>query len=107
EAGNIVGWNKTAERIFKFNNEEIIGQPLTKIIPQRLREDHRKGFQRYNTTQEAHIIGRIVELSAIRKSGEEFPVELSLSAWTTGGHRFFTAIIRDISEKKKNWEVEK
>ncbi len=105
--GTIIAWNKSAERIFRFKREEIIGKALINIIPPHLREEHHKGFNRYAATGEAHIIGKTVEIVGMRKGGEQFPVELSLSTWSVGDRKFFTAIIRDISDKKKVSEIEK
>jgi PAS domain S-box-containing protein len=98
--GKIIFWNKAAETIFGYPADEVLGESLTLIIPERFREKHRKGMDRVVTTGKTKILGKTVELMALRKDGHEFPVELSLSRWRTGEGVFFTGIIRDITERK-------
>lgn len=98
--GNIISWNHGAEKIFGYNEQQILGQPLTTIIPHRFREAHLRGLQRVNETGESRVIGKTVELAGVRKSGAEFPLELSLASWKLRGHTFYSGIIRDISERK-------
>jgi PAS domain S-box-containing protein len=100
--GRIIAWNKAAETIFGYGREEIIGQPLITLMPQRYQQAHQDGFRRFHETGEAHVIGKIVQLAALKKSGEEFPIELSVSAWKAEGKRFFTAILRDITKHKES-----
>ena len=71
------------------------------IIPEKYRKAHQEGVRRYLETGEKHLIGRRVELEALRENGTEFPVELSLSSWESQGRTLFGAIIRDISERKQ------
>lgn len=93
--------NDSSTRLFGWRAEELIGQPLTVLLPERLREAHRAAFERFVETREATIIGRPMELFGVRKDGEEFPIELSL-AWWEGSHGLhFAGIIRDITERKK------
>ena len=99
--GLIVSWNRGADHLFGYSADEMVGKPLIAIIPERLRETHEQGFRRYLETGEARVIGKTVELTGSRKGGEEFPLEISLSSWKTGQAIFFTAIIRDITERKK------
>ncbi len=80
-----------------------MGKPLTLLMPERLHEAHRRGFERFLSTGEAHVIGKAVELTGRRKDGTEFPVELSLASWRTAEGIFFTGILRDITER---WEAE-
>jgi PAS domain S-box-containing protein len=98
--GVIVYFNKSAERIFNFTENEVIGQPLTLLMPERFREAHREGIQRYLATGEAHVVGRTVELTGRRKDGSEFPLELSLADWRVGPDLFYTGIVRDISRRR-------
>jgi PAS domain S-box-containing protein/diguanylate cyclase (GGDEF)-like protein len=98
--GVVTSWNEGAQRMFGWSEAEIVGQPLTVLMPERLRAAHLAGLERYLATARRTVIGRTVELAAERRDGSEFPVELSLSTWTTGEGRFFTGIIRDISERK-------
>lgn len=100
DAGRIVTWNGGAAQMFG-HGREIIGQPITTIIPESLRDAHTAGFARFLETKEKHIIGRRVELEGLRKDGTVFPIELSLSTWVTQRGRGFGAIIRDITERRR------
>ncbi len=103
--GEIVSWNKAASRILGYTEEEAIGQRLELVIPERFQQAHREGMARFTATGEAHVIGRTVELAARAKSGEEVPIELSLSTWTVRDERYYTGIIRDIGERKRAEEA--
>jgi adenylate cyclase len=99
EGGLIRGWNPAAERIFGYSAAEVVGEPLTVIIPERYREAHSAGIRRVSTTGETRVVGRTVELFGLRRDGTEFPIELSLSTWRRNGRPYFGGIIRDISER--------
>lgn len=98
--GKIIFWNEAATRMFGYNAEAAIGQSLTRLMPERYRSSHSQGFARYLQTGTAHLIGSTVEVHGLTRDGREFPIELSLSAWTGGEGPCFTAIIRDISARK-------
>ncbi|MHB0927146.1 MAG: PAS domain-containing protein [Gallionellaceae bacterium] len=100
-AGNIVGWNAAAERLFGYTEAEIIGQPLTLLMPERFRNLHSAGLARVVAGGAPHVIGKTVELAGLRKDGSEFPLEFSLAQWQAADGQFFTAIIRDITERKR------
>jgi diguanylate cyclase (GGDEF)-like protein/PAS domain S-box-containing protein len=99
--GNIVFWNASAERIFGYTEDEIIGNPLTILLPERYREDHLKGIERLRSTGESKYFGRITEMCGLRKDGSEFPLELSVAMWKVNEETFFSAIIRDITKRKQ------
>jgi PAS domain S-box-containing protein len=99
--GKILYFNPAAERIFSYSSTEIIGQPLTLLMPERFHDPHRQGLLRFLETGEARIIGKTVELAARRKNGSEFPIQLALSSWKTREGAFFTAILSDITERKR------
>jgi len=99
-SGNIRAWNSAATALFQYTEEEVIGRPIEIIIPERFRDAHRKGIKRVSSGGPSHVIGKTVELAAITKNGFEFPVELSLATWFLDDARYFTGIIRDISERK-------
>jgi PAS domain S-box-containing protein len=99
--GDIRSWNSAATALFGFTEEEVIGQPIELIIPERFRESHREGVRRVSSGGPTHVIGKTVELAAVRKDGTEFPVELSLATWFLDDKRYYTGIIRDISERKQ------
>ena len=78
-----------------------MGKHLAKvIIPPSLRQKHRKGFARYLPTSEARILGKRVEMTAVRVDGSEFPVELAVSRIPLDGPPSFTGYLRDITERK-------
>jgi diguanylate cyclase (GGDEF)-like protein/PAS domain S-box-containing protein len=101
----IVRWfNRGAERIFGYRAEEIIGQPVTLLMPERYRELCVAGLHRYLRTGEAHVVGGTTELVGLRKDGSEFPIEMSLGETYEDGERLFTGVIRDVTQRK---EIEK
>ncbi len=102
QEGRVVEFNPAAERTFGYQAAEILGRPLDEmIIPPAQREAHRRGLAHYLATGEGPLIGRRVELSALRADGSEFPVELSIVPAATGGRLLFTGFIRDITERKR------
>lgn len=95
-------WNKKAEEIFGFSAQEAIGMPLHKmIIPEKYRIEAEKGLDLFTRTGGGPIVGKRVELSALRKDGTELPVELSVSAMKTGNEWHSIGIIRDITARKE------
>ncbi|MES0372180.1 MAG: PAS domain S-box protein [Mariprofundaceae bacterium] len=98
---NILSWNRQAELIFGWSKKEAVGQVLMGlIIPERYRERHEVSMERFATTGDnGNIIGNRVEISALRSSGEEFPVELCVTHHKVGEQQYFTAFIRDITER--------
>jgi phosphoserine phosphatase RsbU/P len=99
--GHVISWNEGARRIFGFDEAEMIGNPLVDLIPERYREAHEAGLARLRDHGGARIVGNTVDLHGLRKSGEEFPLELSLGTWTAGEGVFVSAIIRDITERQQ------
>jgi len=100
--GLILSWNKAAATIFGHSQEDVIGQSLTLIIPDEFKAAHEAGIERVSGGGDHHVMGRTVELSGLHKDGHLIPVELSLSTWLIGEDRFFSGIIRDITERKQN-----
>ena len=99
--GNVEGWNHAAEIVFGYTAAEIIGQPLTRLMPYRYRERHLLGMNRIQSGGEPHVIGKTVELEGLRKDQSEFPLELSLARWETSEGWFVSGIIRDITERRR------
>src|SRR5215218_5466259 len=98
----IVRWfNRGAERIFGYRAEEVIGQPVTVIMPDRYREHCVAGLHRYLQTGEARVVGGTTELVGLRKDSSEFPIEMSLGETYEDGERLFTGVIRDVTERKR------
>ena len=98
-AGNVTSWNAAAVRMFGYHGDEIIGKTLSTVVPHRFREAHEAGIARVVATNETKLVGETVQLAGLHKAGHEFPMELSLGTWVTNGERFFSGIIRDISER--------
>jgi PAS domain S-box-containing protein len=105
ESGAILFANPASLRIFGYDPAELIGKPLTVLMPEFLRKLHEKGFSRYLETGQRHINWQGTELTALRKNGQEFPVEISFGELSRGGHQVFTGFIRDISERKQAEEL--
>jgi PAS domain S-box-containing protein len=87
--------------MFGCTAEEILGQSVSRLMPERFRAAHQAGLQRALTSKQFKVVGQTVELVGLRKDNSEFPVELSLGAWTTAEGAFFTGICRDITERKR------
>jgi PAS domain S-box-containing protein len=104
--GCITEFNPAAERTFGYRRDEVVGKQLVDIIiPPSLRENHQRGLVRHLATGEARVIGRRVEMMAVRADGSEFPVELAISRIPLDGPPSFTGYLRDITERKQ-WEEE-
>jgi PAS domain S-box-containing protein len=101
ESGSILLANPATARIFGYDRAELIGKPLTVLMPEFMRKLHEAGFRRYLATSQRHLNWQGTEVTALRKNGREFPVEVSFGEMISNGHRVFTGFIRDISEKKR------
>ncbi len=99
--GQIIFWNKGAQTIFGYAENEVLNQSLTILIPKRFREAHLRGLTRFKSSDQSNITGRVIELHGLRKDGNEFPLELSLTSWQTEKETFFSGIIRDITDRKQ------
>jgi PAS domain S-box-containing protein len=99
--GRILEFNPAAERIFGFKRTQVLGREMAGlIIPERDRERHRRGIRRYRETGEQAVLGRRLELAAIRADGTEFPVELTINATHLEGQAVFIGFLRDIADRK-------
>jgi PAS domain S-box-containing protein len=101
EKGAILLANPATSRIFGYDLVEIVGKPMTMLMPEMMRRLHQNGFKRYLDTGKRHVNWQGVEVTAQRKDGQEFPVEVSFGELTSDGHKVFTGFIRDISERKQ------
>jgi len=100
--GIITDWNHPAEKIFGWTKDEAIGRRLDElIIPPRLRDAHRRGLERFLRTGSGPLLNRLIEQSAIRRDGSEFPVELSISPLKLGNTYIFSGFIHDITDRKR------
>lgn len=105
ENGIITTWNKVAERIFGYTALEMLGTPLTNIIPDQNSNLLMKDAESSDQKSIHPIKFKIFELYGIHKNGYQFPIELSLSEWETKNGKFFTDIIRDITERKHSEQL--
>ncbi len=103
--GRVVSWNRGAQAMFGYPESEILGRPLSMLMPERYRRAHQEGLSRFIATGESRIMGSAIELEGVRKDGSEFPLELSLANWTTGGGRFVSGILRDVTGRKRAEEA--
>src|ERR1700683_3628807 len=100
--GCITEFNPAAEHTFGYPRDEVLGKHLADvIIPPSLREKHRQGFARYLATGEARMLGKRIEIMAVRADGSEFPVELAITRIPLEGLPSFTGYLRDITERRR------
>ncbi|MDO8465389.1 MAG: diguanylate cyclase [Gallionella sp.] len=101
ESGEIQGFNPAAEQIFGYSQQEVLGKNVKMLMPEPDRNKHDGYISRYLSTGQGKILGvRGREVIAVRRNGEQFPMELSASEMILGGQRYFIGIIRDITERK-------
>lgn len=106
--GNIALWNAAAEKIFGYSSKEALGKNLHLLLaPARFHDAHRAAFGRFTATGEGAVVGKTLELAALRKDGSEFPMELSLSSVKLKDQWHAVGIVRDITERKKSEEEQK
>jgi PAS domain S-box-containing protein len=101
-AGRIVDWNPLAEKTFGWSRQEVMGRLLTEtIIPERYREPHSRGLARFLETGDGPVLNRRFEITALHREGREFPVELLIwpQRWKDG--YLFSALLHDITERKR------
>jgi PAS domain S-box-containing protein len=101
ESGAILFANPATTRVFGYDPTELIGKPLTVLMPEFMRQLHENGFRRYLATGQRHVNWQGNEFTGLRKNGQEFPVEVSFGELTMNGRRVFTGFIHDISERKQ------
>ncbi len=101
-SGKITFWNPQAEKIFGWKETEVTGQVLSSvIIPLPYREMHNKGMEKYLATGQGPALNTLLKLSALRKDGTTFPIELTILPIKQDGEEFFCSFVRDITEQKK------
>ena len=97
--GIVADWNNRAAAVFGWSREEAVGRVMADlVIPERYREAHRKGLRRYLESGKGEVVGRRIEVSGLRKNGEEFLVELSISPIQDRENILFIGFLRDITE---------
>ncbi len=106
--GRITEWNAQAETIFGWPRAEAVSRRLSElIVPPQHREAHERGLQRYRQTGEGPVLGRRIEITALRRDGTEFPVELAITPLALSGGAHFSAFLRDITESRHATQMAK
>jgi PAS domain S-box-containing protein len=99
-AGLVLDWNRQAEKTFGWTFEEARGRPVADlIIPPHYREAHKDGLHRYLATEEASVLNKPVQLTALHRDGHEFPIEITIWALEDEGGTTFSAFVRDITDR--------
>jgi PAS domain S-box-containing protein len=103
EGQRIVLFNSAAERMFGYHAAEALGQPIGRLIPERFRVAHEQHIRRFGRTGETNrAMGALGAVSGVRRSGEEFPIEASISQIEISGQKkLFTVILRDVTARKR------
>lgn len=105
DRGRITGWNAGAEALLGYPREEILGSPVTALIPAEFRAAHAEGFATATTAGLSSAAGRPLELAAVRRDGETVAVEVSLGSWDADGRRYFSAVLRDLTDRRAAEQV--
>lgn len=100
--GYITSWNNGAQKIFGYRKEEILGKSVEILVPEEYKKAFREGLAKNGPVTNHEFNYENFELKALRKDGIEFPFEISGAEWKSGEEKFFTVILRDITERKKN-----
>jgi len=101
ESGAIRAWNRMAETTFGWSRDEALGQSFEKlVIPATMREAHLAGWRRYRSAGDDEALRQRLEISALRRDGTAFSVEVRISPVEIDGHRFFSVFLHDITERK-------
>ncbi|SFM95155.1 ATP-binding protein [Dokdonella immobilis] len=98
-AGNILYMNPSAAGQFGVDAQEMAGQSLECLMPERFRQAHKDGIERVASGGEARALGTALEMAGLRADGSEFPLEILLSAWTSENQIYFTAFLTDITDR--------
>ena len=98
--GTIVFCNNSVQRVFGYNEDDIIGESVNQLIPGRYLDEFIRKQEQFRLTGRHMLSGKLFESYGYRKDGSEFPIEISITAWEINGEKFTTSIIRDITERK-------
>lgn len=102
QAGRIVEWNRAASQLFGYARADVMGRDLGEVIvPSAYREAHHQGMLRLQQTGQSTLLGKLIEITAIRRDGQEFPIELTIVEIERDDDRYYSAFIRDITTRKQ------
>ncbi len=101
-AGLIVGWNEGARRLFGHALNEILGQSLTRLMPAKFHATHAQNMSTLGVAADPSLLGQVMEMPGLRADGEEFPTEVVLGSWRSASGPHFSAVIRDVSERRRS-----
>ncbi|MFQ6404346.1 putative bifunctional diguanylate cyclase/phosphodiesterase [Methylophilus sp. 'Pure River'] len=100
--GLIVEWNRAAAQMFGYTRAEVVGRMLEDVIvPPAYREAHHQGMQRLQQSGHSRLLGKLIEITALRRDGSEFPVELTIVEIKRDHEHYYSAFIRDITARKE------
>jgi len=99
--GLVESFNPAAEQLFGYRAEEVVGRPLTPLMPERYRNAHQAGLERARVMGTSGIAGKTLELHGLRKDGSEFPMELSVASWKTEKGTYYAGFVHDITEREQ------
>jgi PAS domain S-box-containing protein len=100
--GKIIEFNPAAEQTFGWRRDDVIGRCLADVIvPEKLRQAHSDGMARYLASGEGPVLGKRIEVTAVRRDGTEFPIELAVTVAELDEHPVFTAYLRDITKRRR------
>jgi diguanylate cyclase (GGDEF)-like protein/PAS domain S-box-containing protein len=97
--GIVLAWNQAAQRMFGFSEAEIVGRPLTTIMPASFHAAHAAGLARFAASGTSRLAGKVSRLQGRHKDGRIFEIELSLGTWSVGQERYFTGVLRDVTAR--------
>ena len=99
--GNVIYFNKAAQRAFGYQASEVLGKPLTLLMPDKFHAQQIADMTRFISDGESSVVGKVIDAVGKKKNGSEFPLECSLGTWTTQGDKFVTGIFRDVTERQQ------
>jgi PAS domain S-box-containing protein len=99
--GNILFFNKILEKQFRYSNDELTGQNLTILMPDKFRKRYLNELEDYKINGKHRFLDKTIQTTGLKKDGTIFPFEMSLSVWKSDKTTYFSAIIRDTTERKK------
>ncbi len=101
-SGVITDWNAQAEHMFGWTRDEAVGRSLGEtIVPQRFRESHKRGIERFRETGKGAVLNTRLELAALDRTGREFPIEIAITPLPMAAETSFSAFVRDITNRKR------